>query len=60
MPGYTANALFRFQNGTFQLTVDEGVLLVEGEIHFILEVAVSVLRRNTFDILRRYHLKKDP
>ena len=51
MPGYTANALFRFQNGTLQLTVDEGVLLVEVEIHFIVKVAVPVLRWNTFDTL---------
>ena len=51
MPRNTANALFRFQNGTLQLTVDEGVLLVEVEIHFIVKVAVPVLRRNTFDIL---------
>ena len=51
MPGYTANALFPFQNGTLQLTVDEGVLLVEVEIHFLVKVAVPVLRRNTFNIL---------
>ena len=58
MPGYTANALFRFQNGTLHLTVDEGVLLVEVEIHFIVKVAVPVLRQNIPDVFRRYHLKK--
>ena len=51
MPGYTANARFRFQRGTLEQTVDEGVLLVEVEIHFIVKVAVPVLRRNTFNIL---------
>ena len=57
MPGYTANALFRFQNGTLQLAVQEGVFLVEGQIHFVLEVTGPVFWQYTSDVLRGHHLK---
>ena len=56
MPWSAAYHSFHFEDSTLKLTVDERVLLVEDEIHFIFKVAVSSLRCNAPDVIGGHHL----
>ena len=60
VPGNATQSFFHLRDGTLKLTVDEGVLLIEGEIHFIFKVAAPSFRCNTPDIfVGGHHLRRD-
>ena len=59
MPGNAGQLFFHLGDGAFQLAVDEGVLLIESKVHFILKVATPGLRCNTPDIIGGDHLGRN-